>query len=169
MLTFEFRLRPNTQQDALLWAALKSSRELYNQALRELIDHYEMTGKHMSLFSQDRFHGKAQHPGMPAVLVDTTLKRLHVAFGSFFRRCRNGATKKGFPRFKSANRWNSIQFRDAASNGIAGNYFKAGRNTPLGFSGRGGDSNGKLQRSEKPAVYGGRSHAPGSPVILAPL
>jgi putative transposase len=103
------------------------SRELYNSALAELIANYETTGKHMNLFTQDKKHGSKEHPEIPAVVVDTTLKRLHTSFANFFRRCKEGDNKKGFPRFKGANRWHSIQFRDAVSNGISDSYFKAGK------------------------------------------
>jgi len=127
MLTYEFRLRPNPSQETALWKTLRLSRELYNSALVELVSHYKATGKHMNLFAQDKKHGSKEHPEIPAVVVDTTLKRLHVSFANFFRRCKEGANKKGFPRFKGANRWHSIQFRDAVSNGISESYFKAGK------------------------------------------
>lgn len=125
VLTYEFKLRPNKAQEAALWLQLRLTRELYNGALRELITHYEATGKHLNLFKQDKLHGKAQHPEIPSLLVDTTLKRLHLSFENFFRRCKEGASKKGFPRFKSANRWHSLQLRDAVSNGIRDCYFLA--------------------------------------------
>jgi putative transposase len=126
MKTYEYRLRPNAKQDALLWNVLKLSRELYNTALQELNEHYKATGKHLNLFAQDKKHGKTQHPEIPAVVVDTTLKRLHTAFANFFRGIKSGR-KIGFPRFKDARRWTSIQFRDAGSTGIDGNRFKAGK------------------------------------------
>ena len=80
MITYEFRLRPNGEQEGLLWAALKATRELYNQGLQELVDHYKATGKHLNLFQHDKLHGTKQHPDIPAVLVDTTLKRLHRSY-----------------------------------------------------------------------------------------
>lgn len=100
------------------------SRLLYNQCLEELIEHYKATGKHLNLYAQDKMHGKEQHPDLPAVIVDTTLKRLHLSFANFFRRCKEGAKEKGFPRFKSGNRWHSIQFRDAGPQ-LKGSYFYA--------------------------------------------
>jgi putative transposase len=127
MLTYEFKLRPNPTQETALWKTLRLSRELYNSALEELVENFKSTGKHMNLFTQDKKHGSKEHPEIPAVVVDTTLKRLHVSFANFFRRCKQGADKKGFPRFKGANRWHSIQFRDATSNGISDSYFKAGK------------------------------------------
>jgi putative transposase len=40
-----------------------------------------------------------------------TLKRLDRAFGAFYRRCRAGQAA-GFPRFKSIQRWDSVQWED---------------------------------------------------------
>src|ERR1700730_7766690 len=68
----------------------------------------------MHLYEQDKRHGKEAHPDLPAVVVDTTLKRLHRSFTNFFRGLKEGRTM-GFPRFKGANAWNTIQFRDAAN------------------------------------------------------
>lgn len=66
-------------------------------------------------------------PNIPAHLVDTTLKRLHGAFANFFRRAKDKACKKkGFPRFKTANRWHSLQFRaDVSGCSIRDTYFSA--------------------------------------------
>lgn len=124
--TSQFRLRPNAVQQAALWEQLRLTRELYNQGLQELISHYETTGKHLNRFSHDRMHGKEQHPNIPAVLVDTTVVRLHQSFANFFRRIKEGNSNPGFPRFKAPNRWHSLQFRDTKSGcGIRDTYFLA--------------------------------------------
>jgi len=122
MRTYEYCCRPNNKQEAQLMAVLIASRRLYNDALQELVEHYKATGKHMNLFEQDRRHGAKEHPDLPAVVVDTTLKRLHRSFANFFRGRKEGK-RVGFPRFKSADAWNTIQFRDAA-NCLDGNYLK---------------------------------------------
>ena len=122
MRTFEYRARPNKEQEAKLRAVLVASRRLYNDCLEELITHYRVTGKHMNLFEQDKRHGAKEHPDLPAIVVDTTLKRLHRSFANFFRGRKDGQ-RIGFPRFKSANAWNTIQFRDA-NNCLDGNYLK---------------------------------------------
>lgn len=125
--TYEFRLRPNAVQEAALWKQLKLTRELYNQGLEELIAHYKKEKKHLNRYAHDRRHGSKEHPEIPAVLVDTVIVRLHQSFANFFRRCKEGGKKpKGFPRFKPANRWHSLQFRDAL-NSIRDNYFVAPR------------------------------------------
>ncbi len=96
---------------------------MYNACLEELITHYKETGKYMHLYEQDKRHGKEAHPDLPAVVVDTTLKRLHRSFTNFFQGRKEGH-KVGFPRFKGATAWNTIQFRDAA-NSLDNGRFKA--------------------------------------------
>lgn len=123
MRTFEYRLRPTKKQEQALWSVLIASRKMYNACLEELITHYQETSKHMHLYEQDKKHGKEAHPDLPAVVVDTTLKRLHRSFTNFFQGRKNGR-KVGFPRFKGANAWNTIQFRDAA-NCLDNGRFKA--------------------------------------------
>ena len=125
MQTFEYRMRPNRQQAQSLMAVLIASRKLYNMGLEELIATFEATGKQLHLYEQDKKHGKAEHPDLPAVVVDTTLKRLHRAFAHFFRGCREGR-RIGFPRFKGGNRWHTIQLRDAQHT-LKGSYFHAPR------------------------------------------
>jgi putative transposase len=123
MRTYEYRLRPNKAQEQALLSTLIASRKMYNACLEELITHYQETGKYLHLYEQDKRHGKAAHPDLPAVVVDTTLKRLHRSFTNFFRGLKEGR-KVGFPRFKVPNAWNTIQFRDAA-NCLDNGRFKA--------------------------------------------
>lgn len=116
MRTFEYKLRPNKQQtqelDRLLW----ETKCLYNNGLEQLINHYKETGKHLNRYTHDRMWNKETCPQLPAVLVDTTILRLHISFANFFRGIKTGE-KIGFPRFKSIHRWNSFSFRDSKSGG----------------------------------------------------
>ena len=123
MRTFEYRLRPTRAQEQALMNTLIASRKMYNACLEELITHYQETGKHLHLYEQDKRHGKEAHPDLPAVVVDTTIKRLHRSFTNFFQGRKQGR-KIGFPRFKGAHAWNTIQFRDAA-NCLDNGRFKA--------------------------------------------
>lgn len=116
-------MRLNTQQEQALMSVLIASRKLYNQGLEELIAHYKETGKYMHLYEQDKHHGKKEHPELPAVIVDTVLKRLHRSFTNFFQGRKQGR-KVGFPRFKQEQVWNTIQLRDA-TNAIKDTYFHA--------------------------------------------
>src|SRR6266566_3674645 len=123
MKTFEYRMRPNKLQEQALMSVLIASRKMYNACLEELIMHYKETGKYLHLYEQDKRHGKESHPDLPAVVVDTTLKRLHRSFTNFFRGLKEGRSI-GFPRFKKAHAWNTIQFRDA-TNCLDNGRFKA--------------------------------------------
>src|ERR1700730_11239877 len=125
MKTFTYLLRPTKTQDALLWATLIGARQAYNQMLEECITHYAETGKHLNIYEQDKRHGTTEHPALPAVVVDTTLKRVHRSFRTFFEGRKEGR-RVGFPRFKGAQRWHSFAFRDAG-NCLDGRYFKAGK------------------------------------------
>ena len=121
--TFEYRLRPNRDQDKALMSVLIASRKLYNAGLEELVTHYQETGKSLHLYEHDKRHGKAEHPDIPAVVVDTTLRRLHRSFANFFRGRAEGR-HVGFPRFKGVRRWDTIQFRDS-QHSLKGSYFYA--------------------------------------------
>lgn len=116
MQTFEYKLKPNKTQAKELDRLLLETKNLYNQALEQLISHYKETGKHLNRFTHDRMWNKQTCPQLPAVLVDTTIDRLHKSFANFFRRIKAGQ-KAGFPRFKSINRWSSFSFRDYKSGG----------------------------------------------------
>jgi putative transposase len=125
MKAFEYKMRPTKKQEQALMAVLIASRKLYNQGLEELLAHYQETGKYLHLYEQDKRHGSKEHPDLPAVVVDTVLKRLHRSFTNFFQG-RKAGRRVGFPRFKSANAWNTIQFRDRF-NHLDGRYFVAPR------------------------------------------
>jgi putative transposase len=116
-------MRPTKAQEQALMTTLMASRKMYNACLEELITHYKETGKYLHLYEQDKRHGKEAHPDLPAVVVDTTLKRLHRSFTTFFRGLKEGRMV-GFPRFKNAQAWNTIPFRDAA-NCLDNGRFKA--------------------------------------------
>jgi len=77
-------MRPTKAQEQALMKTLIASRKMYNACLEELITHYKETGKYLHLYEQDKRHGKEEHPDLPAVVVDTTLKRLYRSFSNLF-------------------------------------------------------------------------------------
>jgi len=116
-------MRPNSTQEAALSTVLKASRHLYNAALDEWKAHFEATGKYLSLYEQDKRYNKTTYPDVPAVVTDQVMKRLHRALTAFFKGRKEGR-EVGFPRFKPAQRWHSIEFRNGP-NALDGGYFKA--------------------------------------------
>jgi putative transposase len=110
MRTFEYRLYPNKDQARLLMACLIESRHLYNQMLADSKQHYQEHGTF--LLKDDltaRFKGRGG-AHVPASTVQMLADRLDKAFKRFFARKERGE-KGGFPRFKTPNRWHSIQLR----------------------------------------------------------
>ncbi|MFA5314080.1 MAG: RNA-guided endonuclease TnpB family protein [Methanomassiliicoccales archaeon] len=125
MKVFEYRLRPNKNQEAALMKVLTVSRLMYNAALEEWKRHLNETGKYLGMYKQDKQYNKQTYPDLPAVVVDQVMKRLHRALTLFFLFRREGKTC-GFPRFKGVNQWNSIEYRDQG-NYLKGRYFQAGK------------------------------------------
>lgn len=109
-----FRLHPSPRQVDELTRLLASQRELYNAALehrrgawkwnRESVtrlDQYGLlTGSREIIPSLD-LYGLSVHRG--------TLKRLDDAFSRFFK------MKRGYPRFRSLSRWDSVSYVDTST------------------------------------------------------
>lgn len=110
MRTFEYRLYPNKEQHRLLMACLIESRKLYNEMLQASKEHYEHTGKFLLKYELTaRFKGRGGE-SVPASTVQMLADRLDKAFKRFFALKALGDSG-GFPRFKTSNRWHSIQLR----------------------------------------------------------
>ena len=111
---YTFRLRPTARQHVALGHCLASHRELYNAALQERRDAWRLRGTGVSYGDQS-----AQLKEIRSVRPDVaawsfssqqaTLRRLNRAFAGFFRRVKAGETP-GYPRFKSAHRFDSVEW-----------------------------------------------------------
>lgn len=110
MRTFEYRLYPNQGQRCLLMGCLIQSRYIYNEMLTATKEQYAQTGKF--LFKYDltmRFVGRGgEH--VPATTVQMLADRLDKALRRYLAFKEQGLPC-GFPRFKTPNRWHSIQLR----------------------------------------------------------
>lgn len=115
--SYRFLLQPTTRQRASLDGLLRRQCELYNAALEERRGAWEWERRPISYVDQSR-----TLTGLRSIRPDVleqgvivcrgTLKRLDRAFGAFYGRCRRGETP-GYPRFKSAARWDSVQWEDS--------------------------------------------------------
>ena len=109
-----FRLRPTARQHVALGQCLASHRELYNAALQERRDAWQMQGTCISYGDQSA-QLKEIREVRPDVAVwsfssqQATLRRLNRAFAGFFRRVRTGQAP-GYPRFKPAHRYHSVEW-----------------------------------------------------------
>ena len=113
---YKFLLRPTTRQEQALTAMLRDHCALYNGALQERRDAY----RHASRTSVRYGHQSAQLKEIRAFDPDgqgrwsfssqqATLRRLDKAFAAFFRRVKSGE-KPGYPRFRGANRFDTVDF-----------------------------------------------------------
>src|SRR5215472_2328664 len=110
MRTFEYRLYPNKAQRALLMGCLIESRHIYNEMLEATKHQYAQTGKF--LFKYDltmRFVGRGGDR-VPATTVQMLADRLDKALRRYLAFKEQGLPC-GFPRFKTPNRWHSMQLR----------------------------------------------------------
>lgn len=123
--TYKYRLRPTAKQHVALGQCLDAHRTLYNAALQERRDAYELVVRRSpNYFSAGRPKGVVTYRRQSKQLKEirglvpaqatwsfssqqATLRRLNRAFESFFRRVRTGETP-GHPQFKSVDRFDSV-------------------------------------------------------------
>jgi putative transposase len=112
---FKFRLYPTKQQEQTLFWTLSWCRELYNAALAERKDAYQMAGKSVSYFEQKRdlpaikAEIREEYQNIHSQVLQDVLLRLDKAFKAFFRRVKNGENP-GYPRFQGRNRYDSFTY-----------------------------------------------------------
>lgn len=118
--SYKFRIYPTKAQISKLEMTLDLCRELYNAALQERRDAWRLERKSISYFDQSK-----QLPEIKKIREDLKavysqvlrepLRNLDKTFQAFFARIKR-KEKAGFPRFKSANRFNSFCYPQNASN-----------------------------------------------------
>lgn len=111
--SFKYRLYPNQQQVAALEIHLREACDLYNCALEERIGAWKTCRISVSFRQQSAQLKDLRRLGLVGIanfdVADNVLKRLDLAFAAFYRRLRSGE-RPGYPRFRSARRYDSIVF-----------------------------------------------------------
>ena len=117
LLSYKFRLYPNTEQRQTLDRILETHRQVYNAALQERRDAWKRCG--VSIRYTDQANQLKAIRSFDADIawcnyssLQQTLRRLNKAFEAFFRRIRAARTgssqKPGYPRFKGRNWFKSV-------------------------------------------------------------
>lgn len=111
---FKYRLYPNADEARELNIMLETHRRLYNAALAQRKDAWEKEKKAVYYGDQSAWYKKERETNRFFAKINfssaqATLRRLDKAFRNFFRRVKNGE-KPGYPRFKSCNRYESVEF-----------------------------------------------------------
>jgi putative transposase len=111
--TYKFRMYPTKQQVALLEVTLEVCRHLYNTALADRKNCYELKGVSRSYKDQSATLTSEKKEGkwkqVYAQVLQDVLKRVDKAFKAFFRRVKAGA-KPGYPRFKGKGWYKSFTY-----------------------------------------------------------
>ena len=116
--TYRYRFYPNKDQKTVLDGTLEICRRIWNLALADRKIAWEQEGKSRSYEDQARLltEEKQKNPELYSVhahALQDVLRRLKKAFDNFFRRCREDARKKGYPRFKSKGQYKSITYPES--------------------------------------------------------
>jgi putative transposase len=111
--TFQFRLRPNATQTAILERILADNCETYNACLQERREAWKLERKSISYRDQQNelteLRQDRAFQWMACDIQRDPLRRVDRAFKAFFRRCKAGQ-KPGFPRWRSRYRYDSFSF-----------------------------------------------------------
>jgi len=113
--TYKYLLHPKDEQTKQLDFLLWQSRLVYNLALEQRITTYRETGKGIGYRAQwSHFRDmRRENPEMLGQINSSSLqhllRRLDKSFAAFFRQLK-AREKPGYPRFKSRNRFHSIEY-----------------------------------------------------------
>lgn len=114
MKTFRYRIYPTQAQAKTFTWILARCCELYNAALQERRDAWEMCRKSISYFDQSAQlpeikEIRPEYKDIYARVLRDPLQRVNRAFKDFFSRVKNGK-KPGYPRFMSNSRYDSFTY-----------------------------------------------------------
>lgn len=114
MKAYKFKLKISGGVRRKLENCLNLCRELYNAALQERRDAWQVNRTSISYFDQaDQLNeikkSRTEFTEIYSQILQDVLKRLDKTFKAFFSRVKKGE-KAGFPRFKGANHYDSFCF-----------------------------------------------------------
>ena len=111
---FVYRLYPTETQALAAQGQLALACELYNACLEERREAYRRAGKSLGYYDQanqlkDLRRIRPDLGLLNFSMLQATCRRVQRSFENFFRRVKAGEAP-GYPRFRSARRWDSITF-----------------------------------------------------------
>ena|ERR1035437_4334737 len=108
---YKFRLSPKGGNVTRLQETLNTCRFVYNQILEKRNVHWEKTKKTLSCFDcQKLIKDMELNTPVHSQVLQNISVRVDLAYLGFFRRLKDKTGKAGFPRFKSADRYDSFTF-----------------------------------------------------------
>jgi putative transposase len=115
MRVFRYRLLPTKAQKKALKDTLELCRWTYNETLATRKNAWESEQKNVSYYDVKKMipEWKKEKPILKNVhsqVLQEVVKRVDLAFQSFFRRVKSGEEKVGYPRFKGYGRYDSFTY-----------------------------------------------------------
>ena len=112
-LTFKYRIYPTKPQAGFLVGELRDAASLYNAALEERIGAWKVCHKSINDYDQANQLKAMRADGCLTLAnfscCQDVLRRVDKTYKAFFARVKRGE-KPGFPRYRSARRYDSITF-----------------------------------------------------------
>ena len=107
--TFKYRAYPTKTQERWLFAELRHQKQLQNYMLQMRQQMWKYGSVSVSMYDQMKHLTKLRattrhYSDHPQDMQMQTIKRVTAAHEHFQRRCKEGAEKKGYPRYKSSVR-----------------------------------------------------------------
>ncbi len=106
MKGYKYRIYPSKAQAKAIDETIEKCRLLYNKLLTLKKDTYKNKG--ISMSRKDLYKQAKGNKEMHSQVSQNVADRMDKAFKNFFRRVKQGAKEKGFPRFKKYGTYRSI-------------------------------------------------------------
>jgi putative transposase len=112
---YKFRIYPTAGQASRAAQCLRDHQQLYNAALEERREAWRMRkvgiryGQQSAQLKEIRGFD-ADQSRWSFSSQQATLRRLDKAMAAFYRRCKAGEKRAGYPRFKALDRWDSVEW-----------------------------------------------------------
>lgn len=110
---YKFRIYPDVKRQKEIDEKLSLAQQFYNALLEKTIKAYKKNKTKISMAQFNRFANEIISEDNKYLKLYSQTRceikyRLLKAYQNFFRRCKQGAGKGGFPKFKSKDKYNSI-------------------------------------------------------------
>src|SRR3990167_7038549 len=130
MLSFKYRVYPSKKQKEKLISSFIICKAIYNELLSLNKDVYKFGNVTLNKFDFNKYlSGKFDN--IHSQTKQNVSDRVHKAFRNFFRRVKENAKEKGFPRYKS--RVNSITYPQSGFKFLSKSHLKVSKidNLPI--------------------------------------
>ena len=105
---YKFRLYPDFKRQTEIDESIFLAHELYNKLLERAIQNRKVSQKTINQYMNEILKEDKKYYRLYAHVRVDIRNRMLRTYQNFFRRCKEGAKQKGFPKFKSMDRYRSI-------------------------------------------------------------